>query len=497
MAAYRTTAVDEMGVLIDGANYYRELYRAMLRAERSIVMSGWQFDTGVALLRGDDAKGAEAPTDLLHLLKHLCETRPWLQVWILAWDFHPILAMEREWMQKLVFDWAIPRKLSFIYDSNHAPRGAHHQKFITLDGELSFVGGMDVCEDRWDECSHLMNNPLRTSRGEHYKPFHDVQAVVRGEEFAGAINELFVGRWERAGGEPFDPAALRPRGTFAKHALTDAVPIPAKTITITRTDPHRLPENRDKPCTEILEELVAGITAARKLIYVETQYFSSHTIAEAFERRMRAPALPRLNVVMVLNPEGESWREVLAMGLSQAQLIDRLRRVARETGHRLGFYVTVPRCEAHEAPGRTTYIHSKVMIIDDRWLNIGSANLNNRGMGVDTELNVTVQGDEPELIDAIAGLRVTLLAEHLGGAQVREVETLVATLDAAIEGRDQRACRLRFHPSPTEAEKTALALIDPQLIPFDPDHVEPEEPDLLQTMGRAFRQLFDAPRDKG
>ncbi len=494
MASFRTTSVDEMGVLIDGSNFYPELHRAMVHAQRSIVMSGWQFDTSVALLRGKEAERAAAPVDFLHLLKHLCETRPWLRVWILAWDFHPILAMEREWLQKLVFDWNIPDRLSFVYDSNHAPRGAHHQKFITLDGELSFVGGMDVCEDRWDEPSHLLHNPLRVSRGEPYKPFHDVHTVVRGRGFAGAINELFLGRWARAGGEPFDPELLAPAGTFAAHALTHAVPIPARRIEISRTDPHSLPEDENKPCTEIRETLVEGIAAAQQLIYVETQYFSAHAIAEAFEQRMRAVNRSKLNIVMVLNPEGESWREVLAMGLSQAQLIDRLRRVARETGHQLGFFVTVPHCDEEGAPGRTTYIHSKVMIIDDRWLNIGSANLNNRGMGVDTELNVTVQGDEPALREAIADLRVKLLAEHMGGTEVREVDTLVEALHAAMK---TSVCRLRSHPSPTEAEQLALSMVDPQLIPFDPDHVEPQEPDLLQTMGKALRQLFDSPRDKG
>ncbi|PZR07157.1 MAG: phospholipase [Archangium gephyra] len=492
MASFRTPPVDAMGVLIDGSNYYRELYRAMVRAEHSLVMSGWQFDTGVALLRGKDAAGAKTPVDFLHLLKHLIETRPSLRVWILAWDFHPLLAMEREWLQKLVFDWNIPDRLTFVYDSNHAPRGAHHQKFVTVDGELTFVGGMDVCEDRWDEPSHLMNNPLRLSRGEPHKPFHDVHCVMRGTEFAAAINELFIGRWDRAKGEPFDPDLLKPFGTFSTYEFENALPVPAKTVSIERTDPHRLPDNKDKPCMEILEMLVSGIESAEKLIYIETQYFSSHAIAEALERRMRDVNRPKLNIVLILNPEGESWREVLAMGLSQAQLIDRLRNVAKETQQNLGFYVTVPHCEPGEEPTRTTYIHSKVMVVDDRWLNIGSANLNNRGMGVDTELNVTVQGDEPELRAAIERVRVTLLAEHMGTEQVPPVEQLVPSLDALVN-----TTRLRFHPSPTEAEKTALSLVDPKLIPFDPDHVEPEEPDLLQTMGKALRQLFDQPRDNG
>lgn len=497
MSLFRTAPVEELGVLVDGANYYRELYRAMLRARRSIVMSGWQFDSTVALVRGDDAKHAEAPVTLLELLKHLCATREGLQVWILAWDFHPILLLEREWMQKLVFDWNVPQRLSFLYDSNHAPRGCHHQKFVTLDGELSFLGGLDVAEDRWDERDHRLSNPLRTSRGAPHKPFHDVHTVGRGAEYARAINQLFLGRWERAGGEPVDPQALTPTGAFAQHEVRGALPLDVREVSLCRTDPHVFP-GASGPCTEIRDTLVQGIRDAQRLIYVETQYFSSHAIAEALEARMRDAGRPTLDLVFVLNPEGETLKETIAMGLSQAALLERLRGVARETGHRLGFYVTVPHCALEETPDRTTYIHAKVTLIDDRWLCVGSANLNNRSMGVDTELNLLLQTDAPDstLAAQLKALRCSLLSEHLGGAEVPE-GPLVPALEALIDGHEKNACRLRRHPSPTDAEKTALALVDPTSLPFDPDRVEPQEPDALQQLAQAVRGLFDGAGDRG
>lgn len=494
MSAYRTTPVNELGMLIDGSNYYRELYRAMLAAERSIVLSGWQFDSGVALLRGKDAEGVETPITFLALLKHLCEQKPWLQVWILAWDFHPILVMEREWLQKVVFDWTIPDKLAFTYDSNHAPRGCHHQKFVTIDGELTFTGGLDIAEDRWDEPSHTLNNPRRISRGEPHKPFHDVHLFVRSREFTAAIHELFLSRWEQAGGVPFDPSLLAPAGTLSDLTLESDHFIPATRASIQRTDPQGRPGG-PKPCSEIYETLVEGILSAERIIYAETQYFSSYGLRDALVKRMRDTSKGVLEIVFVLNPEGESLKEVIAMGLSQAQIIIELREVARMTGHHLGFYVTVPHCNESVEPGRTTYIHSKIMIIDDRWMCVGSANLNNRSMGVDTELNITVAG--PELEDSLRKLRCSLLAHHMGGAEVPQIDGLVAKLNELIETKDTSACRLRFHPSPTENEATALSLLDPQQLPFDPDHVEPQAPDLVDQFARAFKQLFDSRADRG
>ena len=95
-ACWRTAKVDEAGLLIDAADYYRELYRAALTAKKSLLLTGWQFDSEVPLLRGGEALQASGPVTLLAFLSHLCETRPGLQVCILAWDFNLVFAAERE-----------------------------------------------------------------------------------------------------------------------------------------------------------------------------------------------------------------------------------------------------------------------------------------------------------------------------------------------------------------------------------------------------------------
>ena len=70
---------DDAGILVDAAAYYRAFYDAALQARRSIILSGWQFDRGVSLLRGDDVPpGAEVR--LLAFLNRLCKQKPELEV---------------------------------------------------------------------------------------------------------------------------------------------------------------------------------------------------------------------------------------------------------------------------------------------------------------------------------------------------------------------------------------------------------------------------------
>ncbi len=502
---FRIAPVEEVGLLIDARDYYREFYRAALVAERYILLSGWQFDSGVVLLRGEDAEGVDTPRELLPFLEHLCKQKPELEIWILAWDFALVFAAEREWMQRLMFDWTTNERLRFRFDDNHAERGCHHQKFAVIDGALSFLGGLDLCEDRWDDRCHREQQPLRVSRGEPHKPFHDIQVFARGRPLASALEELFLARWLAAKGPPLTLPEL-PDPAAARHRVGSLLPLAAQSAGLSRTDPFGAPGG-PKPCLEIQGQHLRAIREAERLIYLETQYMSSHTITSALIERMRVADRSKLEIVMILNIRGETLKEQAAVGLAQAQNIGRMREVARETGHRLGMYYTLPACDAPETPARSTYIHSKLMIVDDRLLIVGSANLTNRSMVLDTELNLSVESEHANdaLADSIRAVRKSLLAEHTGGDGTDKVEGVVAELDAIAAageaGERGQTCRLRSHPSPTEGERTALSLIDPQSLPFDPDSIEElseeDKVDFLGGLGQRVRDLFSTRRDRG
>lgn len=468
---WKTTRPEAAGVLVDAAAYYRAFYAAALGAKRTILLAGWQFDSGVPLLRGSDATpGAEVR--LVRFLNELCERNPELEVHILAWDFHAIFALEREWMQTAYFEWATNERLHFRFDDTQAAQGSHHQKFVVIDRSLSFLGGIDLCEARWDDRRHRTDNPLRLSRGQPSKPYHDVQVYLAGCDPADVLRELFIDRWARSGGPSLTLPTCDTR-SMAAYAPRGALPLGTATVALSRTDA-RAPQATIR---EIERLFVTAIGAAERLIYIETQYFSSRAIGDALIERMRAADRQKLEIVIVLNAKPEAFKEEVAVGLGQTKTLTRLARAANETGHHLGVYGTL---SEGEGPGRpATYIHSKLLIVDDRFLTIGSANLTNRSMGVDTELQASweVSGDaadDRELEERIRALRVSLLAEHAGFAEndaklappeLARSEGLVVFLEALAAQEGARLFRL---DAASTGKQLLIKVVDPEVLPFDP-----------------------------
>ena len=459
---WRRVRADDSGVLVDAADYYHAVYWAISRAESHVLMSGWQFDSGVPLLRGADAPSG-ADVRFLKFLDGLCRRRPGLRVYLLAWDFHLVFAGEREWLQRVFFHWMTSSNLHFRFAEHPTAGGSHHQKFVVVDGHVAFLGGMDVCEARWDDRRHLADNPVRLSHGRPQKPYHDAQAWLAGRESARALEDLFTERWQRAGGTPLELRSARP----SQVSLRGSLPMGGGTVALSRTDPQ--PDgNTVREVERLFEDAIA---AADRLIYIETQYLSSRRIREALVQRMRAPGRRRPEIVIVVNEQAEALKEELAVGLRQARNLDVLRDIASGTGCPLGCYFSL--CDGAHDAFRETYIHSKLMIVDDRFLTVGSANLTNRSMGLDSELHVTWEhdGDHGRLVDAIRNVRVSLLAEHTGlsgadAAGLDVIEGLVARLDDIAT---RAGSRLQRHGAPTPAQQTAMQLIDPDDLPFDPE----------------------------
>jgi phospholipase D1/2 len=121
-----------------------------------------------------------------------------------------------------------------------------------------------------------------------------------------------------------------------------------------------------------------------------------------------------------------------------------------------------------------TYIHSKLFLVDDRFLSVGSANMNNRSMGLDTEINVTWEGspNQNRLVRSIRDLRVNVLAEHIGSKNPKEVHRL-ASVEGLVDRLDRLAqggsCRLRRHPplDGNPADYEILSAIFPDGLSFD------------------------------
>jgi phospholipase D1/2 len=461
---WRATEAQASGVIVDAADYYHAFYWAARGARRSILISGWEFDRAVPLLRGADVPpGAEVR--FLKFLNGLCQSNPRLHVCLLAWDFHIVLAGEREWLQRVFFHWMTNERLHFRVDDSPVAGGSHHQKFVVIDGCLAFLGGIDLRDACWDDRRHLAVNPDRHSRGQPHKPYHDVQVYLAGGSAPLALEQYFFQRWQRAGGTlpPLPPPARAGIDSPPRGALVLG---PTK-LGLSRTQP----STRGPMICEIEHLMDDAIADARQLIYIETQYFSSQRICDALLRRMRH-ASRRLQIVVVVNERAEALKEEVAVGFRQLENIETLRRVAAETGQTLGCYFPLAAGSAERGP-EPTYIHSKLMIVDDRFLTIGSANFTNRSMGIDSELHASWEASDSDatLQRRIRRIRVSLLAEHCGVSARSDVRRLVSMdglvgrLDA-IAGRSD--LRLRSHSWPSAIQRRILGTIDPQSLPFDP-----------------------------
>lgn len=423
-------------LLVDARDYYRAFYAEAARAERSILLAGWQFDSQVELLRGEDAVGAQSPVRFLPFLEALSKKRPDLQIYILAWDYSALFAMEREWLQRALFAWTTPANIHFRFDNRHPLGASHHQKFAVMDGSLAFVGGIDFASARWDDREHRLHNPLRFEREEPQKPYHDVMAFVSGQA-AEALEALFAERWLAATGDSLElpPSTIQAR----EPAFEEGIPIEAAEVGISCTECGA--GERASVNAEVLALYRTAISCAERLIYIETQYFTASAILDALTARMREPQRQQLQIVVVMPNAADSEKERMALGAAQDRLLASLKATANETGSLVRIYSTWALAE--DGARTATFIHSKVLIVDDRLLCVGSANLTNRSLLLDTELNVSWEDPSGEgpTARSIAQVRAELLGEHAGIApdpEFSRVDGLVERLDALLKGGESR-----------------------------------------------------------
>jgi len=184
---------------------------------------------------------------------------------------------------------------------------------------------------------------------------------------------------------------------------------------------------------EIERLFVDSITAAERTIYIENQFLSCIPVAQALARRLHER--PELELLIVAPALHASWIEARTMRNGRI----RFTQVLRETGadHRIRLVSPVVRGRNHV---EQTMVHSKVMIVDDAFLHIGSANLNNRSMGTDTECNIAIEAQTAAEQEVIAATRARLIADHCGVNPETVARTyltegsLVALADLAAQG---------------------------------------------------------------
>ncbi|MDT5174863.1 MAG: hypothetical protein QOG37_2114 [Mycobacterium sp.] len=458
---WRVARANQFACIIDAADYFYQVKSAMLRAQHRIMLIAWDLDARMSFERG--AKTLPGPNQLGAFLYWMLWKRPTLEVYLLKSNLRLLPAFDGIWYgltPVTLVNRLSSKRIHFAVDGAHPVGAVHHQKIAVVDDAVAFCGGLDLTIERWDTRAHLDKNRGRRTFGRSYGPRHEVALAVDGAA-ARALGEQARQRWQTATGQPLDPVD-------AKHVTWPNKLEPALRsvdIGIART----LPELDHRPEIREVEALnFAAIAAARHVIYLENQYLAARNLVEALAARLKEDDGPE--IVIVLPRSSESPLEQRAMDSARHLLIPVL--WAADDHHRLGIYWPVT------DGGTPIYVHSKVLVVDDRLLRIGSSNLNNRSMGFDSECDIAMEAIEAhqdaswldEIRREITSLRNELVSEHLGVA-VGEFESAVGRFQSflqAIEALRGQGRTLRPFTEETIADE-ASPLAENDLM--DPDHV--------------------------
>ena len=266
------------------------------------MLVGWDFDTRIRLSGAERLPG-EPPT-IGGFLYWLVERNPRLELYLLRWDTGALRTLVRGTTLLTLFRWMRHPRIHLKLDGHHPTGASHHQKIVSIDDTVAFCGGIDMTGSRWDRRAHLDDEPgRRQPNGRPYKPWHDATSAVSGPA-AGALAELCRSRWASAGGKPLRPVdAAAPR--WPETLAPDFTGID---VAIARTFPEMAGE---KLVNEVERMFLAQIAAARRHIYMESQYFASRLIAEAIARRLDEADGPE---IVIINPVvADGWLQPLAM----------------------------------------------------------------------------------------------------------------------------------------------------------------------------------------
>jgi phosphatidylserine/phosphatidylglycerophosphate/cardiolipin synthase-like enzyme len=428
--------------------YFDAAMDAMSRARHCVHLLNWAFEASTLFHPEPGCTGKES--DRIGNFLVALAKRPDIDVRVLCWrSAMPVAATQHffPFMDRKAFAGT---RVKFVLDANLPVGACHHQKMIVIDDTIAFCGGGDIGPDRWDTPAHLDDNPRRQKTRRDNRCFdsrHEVMGLVDGSA-AATLGDLFRDRWLRATGEVLDPCPPVPTPEWPgkiRPAFRDVE------VGLSRT----AAAWRDYAETRENEALhVASIRAAKACIYMESQYFTSPVIAAELAQRLREPAGPE--VVLISTEHSPSYFDQMTMDRTRLTFIQTL-KVADRHGR---FHAYSPVTTL----GRTIIVHAKLTIIDDVLLRIGSANINNRSLGFDTECDLSLEatglpstGNRAE----ITRLRGKLLTHWLGCVDGAMEDAICRTgsVGAALEElRGSGYCRLRpIEPKPLQPLATFIA----------------------------------------
>jgi phosphatidylserine/phosphatidylglycerophosphate/cardiolipin synthase-like enzyme len=414
--------------LIDGESYFAKLTSAIsgLAGGDSLLVSGWRLTPNATL---DVAGGRTAADVLTDAIGQGVDVR--LILWMVPATFPEVSAghggENLETAERVlnaggeaVLDARLPTLLA-----------SHHQKFVVAassSGSSAFVGGIDLALDRLDTSDHDLDT---IRQPEAFAAWHDVQAHVEGSAVAD-LWKVFADRWN----DP-QPAHLVPSVVGAAPAsLVGAPPATSPAggtaVQVLRTFPCRSVLGQQYPFAPSGDRsyeagLVAAIDNAEAYVYLEDQYFWPCAVVDALARAVRRG----VRVILVLARDYEGVPFLPYHNFLRRSAVGKLLAQGRRNEQVFVYHLQLPQ------PGDTPVtdwfaVHSKTVIVDDRFACIGSANTNRRSMNTDTEIGVafvdtervkSLLGGQPAFVGrAVREYRRALWSEHLGRSPVDPLE---------------------------------------------------------------------------
>lgn len=345
--------------------YYERISKELEEARKFAVFVGWQIDSRLPL------PGPHGLETLKHKILRICEERPDFQFYFLIWDHAYIYVLERELWQGRIWDEIHPR-VHFVFDNRHRFGGSHHEKICLIDGETAFCGGIDLCDARWDSPFHFFSDPRRSlnHRRESHGPYHDLAVQVSGPIYR-EIHAHVARRWKKLTSIPFPQASRsRPQAGDSSVYLSR---------TLARIDGGKIMPTRE---IEFLFRDLIG--SARKRIILEGQYYWSEELNDLLMTKMHEMRGKDFEVILILADLSRTTSLTRHMNSYELLLLEKLRKAAQFAGTRLilGYPYSFI---------KSVYVHSKVLVIDDRYISIGSANFAARAFRLDSEVTLTLE----------------------------------------------------------------------------------------------------------
>ena len=359
-------------VLIDGAAFLPRVAEELAGARSHVHVTGWYFSPELALTRGDE------PVSVRNLLAELAER---IDVRVLVWSGAPIPVFRpsRGDVRSMVERLCRGTEVTCALDSCVRHMHCHHEKTIVVDDRVAFVGGIDLTTDGGDP----YDSQLHSARGG--VGWHDIAVRLEGPAVAD-VAEHFRLRWHGATDEELPPTVTQ-------------APVGDVDVQIVRTVPENVYERR-LPRGEftVLESYVGAFRSAERFVYIENQFLWSPEVVEVLAEKLRNPPRDEFRIVVLLPVNANDGADV-----SRGQVAA---LIHADDGN-----ARFLACSVYARAGKLRdpiYVHAKVAVVDDRWLTIGSANLNEHSLFNDSEMNVVTRDAE-----LARDTRIRLWSEHL------------------------------------------------------------------------------------